>query len=33
MLNEIFFVNGGELIRAGSFDHAVNMLMLEKRER
>jgi ATP-binding cassette subfamily B protein len=30
--DEIFFVNGGELIRAGSFDHAVNMLMQGKRE-
>lgn len=30
--DEIFFVNSGELIRAGSFDHAVNMLMQGKRE-
>jgi ATP-binding cassette, subfamily B, bacterial len=29
--DEIFFVNGGEVIRAGSFDHAVNMLMQGKR--
>ena len=29
--DEIFFVNGGELIRAGSFDHAVDMLMHGKR--
>ena len=25
--DEIFFVNAGELIRAGSFDHAVDMLL------
>jgi len=30
--DEIFFVNGGEVIRAGSFDHAVNMLLHGKRE-
>jgi len=30
--DEIYFVNSGELIRAGSFDHAVNMLMQGKRE-
>jgi ATP-binding cassette, subfamily B, bacterial len=29
--DEIFFVNAGELIRAGSFDHAVNMLLHGKR--
>ena len=29
--DEIFFVNAGELIRAGSFDDAVNMLMHGKR--
>jgi ATP-binding cassette, subfamily B, bacterial len=29
--DEIFFVNAGEVIRAGSFDHAVNMLMQGKR--
>lgn len=29
--DEIFFVNSGELIRAGSFDHAVNMLLHGKR--
>ena len=29
--DEIFFVNAGELIRAGSFDHAVDMLMKGKR--
>jgi len=29
--DEIFFVNAGEVIRAGSFDHAVNMLMEGKR--
>jgi ATP-binding cassette, subfamily B, bacterial len=29
--DEIFFVNAGELIRAGSFDHAVDMLMEGKR--
>jgi ATP-binding cassette subfamily B protein len=29
--DEIFFVNSGELIRAGSFDHAVDMLMHGKR--
>jgi ATP-binding cassette, subfamily B, bacterial len=29
--DEIFFVNAGELIRAGSFDHAVDMLMQGKR--
>ena len=30
--DEIFFVNAGEVIRAGSFDHAVNMLLRGKRE-
>ncbi|MEO8583789.1 MAG: ABC transporter ATP-binding protein, partial [Flavitalea sp.] len=30
--DEIFFVNAGELVPAGSFDHAVNMLLNEKRE-
>lgn len=29
--DEIFFVNAGEVIRAGSLDHAVNMLLHEKR--
>jgi ATP-binding cassette subfamily B protein len=29
--DEIFFVNAGEVIRAGSFDHALNMLLQEKR--
>jgi ATP-binding cassette, subfamily B, bacterial len=29
--DEIFFVNSGEVITAGSFDHAVNMLLHEKR--
>ncbi|HVX51486.1 MAG TPA: ABC transporter ATP-binding protein, partial [Chitinophagaceae bacterium] len=29
--DEIFFVNAGEVVRAGSFDHAVNMLMHGKR--
>jgi ATP-binding cassette subfamily B protein len=29
--DEIFFVNAGEVIRAGSFDHAVDMLMQGKR--
>jgi ATP-binding cassette subfamily B protein len=29
--DEIFFVNAGEVIRAGSLDHAVNMLLQEKR--
>jgi ATP-binding cassette, subfamily B, bacterial len=29
--DEIFFVNAGELIRAGSFDHALDMLMQGKR--
>ena len=29
--DEIFFVNAGEIIRAGSFDHAVDMLMHGKR--
>ena len=29
--DEIFFVNAGEVIRAGSFDHAVNMLLEGKR--
>ncbi|MEO5999626.1 MAG: ABC transporter ATP-binding protein [Chitinophagaceae bacterium] len=30
--DEIFFVNSGEMIRAGSFDDAVNMLLHGKRE-
>jgi ATP-binding cassette subfamily B protein len=30
--DEIFFVNGGEVIRAGSLQHAVNMLLHGKRE-
>jgi ATP-binding cassette subfamily B protein len=29
--DEIFFVNGGEVVRAGSFDHAVEMLLKGKR--
>lgn len=29
--DEIYFVNAGEVIRAGSLDHAVNMLLHEKR--
>ena len=29
--DEIFFVNAGEVIRAGSFDHAVNMLLHGER--
>ena len=29
--DEIFFVNAGEVIRAGSFDHALNMLLQGKR--
>ena len=29
--DEIFFVNAGEVVRAGSFDHAVNMLLQGKR--
>lgn len=29
--DEIFFVNSGEIVRAGSFDHAVEMLMQGKR--
>jgi ATP-binding cassette subfamily B protein len=29
--DEIFFVNSGEVIRAGSFDHAMNMLLQGKR--
>jgi len=29
--DEIFFVNSGEVVTAGSFDHAVNMLLHEKR--
>jgi len=29
--DEIFFVNSGEVIRAGSFDHALNMLLQGKR--
>ncbi len=30
--DEIFFVNAGEIIRAGSFDHAVNMLLHGERQ-
>ncbi len=30
--DEIFFVNGGEIIRAGSFEHAVNMLLHGERQ-
>jgi ATP-binding cassette subfamily B protein len=29
--DEIYFVNAGEVVRAGSFDHAVKMLLQEKR--
>lgn len=29
--DEIFFVNSGEVIRAGSFDHAMDMLLHERR--
>lgn len=29
--DEIFFVNSGEVIRAGSFDHAINMLLQGRR--
>jgi len=29
--DEIFFVNSGEIIPAGSFDHAVSMLLQGKR--
>ena len=29
--DEIFFVNAGEVIRAGSFDHAIDMLLHGKR--
>ncbi len=29
--DEIFFVNAGEVIRAGSFDHALDMLLQGKR--
>lgn len=30
--DEIYFVNAGEVTKAGSLDHAVNMLLHEKRE-
>ena len=30
--DEIFFVNAGEVVRAGSFDHAIDMLLHGKRE-
>jgi ATP-binding cassette, subfamily B, bacterial len=30
--DEIYFVNAGELVRAGSFEHALNMLLHGKRE-
>jgi ATP-binding cassette subfamily B protein len=30
--DEIFFVNGGEVIEAGSMEHAVSMLMHGKRK-
>lgn len=30
--DEIFFVNAGELVRAGSFEHAVDMLLHDKRK-
>lgn len=30
--DEIFFVNSGEIIQAGSMEHAVNMLLHDKRE-
>jgi len=29
--DEIFFVNSGEVIQAGSFDHAMDMLLHGKR--
>ena len=29
--DEIFFVNAGEIIQAGSFDHAIHLLMEGKR--
>jgi len=29
--DEIYFVNAGEVVRAGSLDHAMNMLMHDKR--
>lgn len=29
--DEIYFVNAGEVIKAGSFDHAVNMLLHDRR--
>jgi ATP-binding cassette subfamily B protein len=29
--DDIFFVNGGEVTHAGSFDHAIEMLMHGKR--
>ena len=30
--DEIFFVNGGELVKAGSFEHAVDMLLHNERK-
>jgi ATP-binding cassette subfamily B protein len=30
--DEIFFVNGGAVTEAGSLEHAVSMLLEEKRE-
>lgn len=30
--DEIFFVNGGDIVSAGSFEHALDMLMHHKRE-
>lgn len=30
--DEIFFVNSGEIVRAGSLDHAVDLLLHDKRE-
>jgi ATP-binding cassette subfamily B protein len=30
--DEIFFVNSGQVIPAGSFDHAIDMLLHGKRE-
>ena len=30
-VDQIFFVNSGEIIQAGSMEHAVDMLMHEKR--
>jgi len=29
--DEIFFINAGEIVRAGSFSHAMNMLLHHER--